>query len=108
MSEPNSGSDVVSMRSNAVKKGNKWVLNGCKMWITNGPDAHMIIVYAKTEFEGNLYKIKGKKGITAFLVDGDSKGLGRSQKLDKLGMRGSNTCELTFDNIEIPEENVLG
>jgi len=102
MSEPNSGSDVVSMKLKAEKKGNKWILNGTKMWITNGPDADVIVVYAKTDSE------KKHKGITAFIVEKKFKGFSIAQKLDKLGMRGSNTGELVFDNCEVPEENVLG
>uniref|UniRef100_A0A0K0F7C1 Isovaleryl-CoA dehydrogenase, mitochondrial n=1 Tax=Strongyloides venezuelensis TaxID=75913 RepID=A0A0K0F7C1_STRVS len=102
MSEPNSGSDVVSMKTTAEKKGNKYILNGTKFWITNGPDADVYVVYAKTDIAAN------SKGITAFIVERDSPGFSRSPKLDKLGMRGSNTCELVFDNVEIPEENVLG
>ena len=101
MSEPNAGSDVVSMKTNAKKDGKNWILNGNKMWITNGPDADVVVVYAKTEIEG-------KTGITAFLVEKDTKGFSSAQKLDKLGMRGSNTCELIFDNAIVPEENVLG
>eukprot|EP01114_Cavostelium_apophysatum_P000516 TRINITY_DN1046_c0_g1_i1.p1 TRINITY_DN1046_c0_g1~~TRINITY_DN1046_c0_g1_i1.p1 ORF type:complete len:425 (+),score=119.72 TRINITY_DN1046_c0_g1_i1:128-1402(+) len=103
MSEPGSGSDVVSMRTKAEKKGNKWVLNGNKFWITNGPDANVLVVYARTESSG-----PASKGITAFLVEKGMKGFTTAQKLDKLGMRGSNTCELVFENVEIPEENVLG
>lgn len=102
MSEPGSGSDVTSMKLRAEKKGNKFVLNGNKMWITNGPDADTFVVYAKTEPELN------HKGITAFIVEKGSKGFSTAQKLDKLGMRGSNTCELIFDNVEVPEENILG
>jgi len=102
MSEPNAGSDVVSMRTKAEKKGNHWVLNGNKMWITNGPDAHVFIVYAKTDVQSKQH------GITAFLVEKGTKGFSTAQKLDKLGMRGSNTCELIFENCEIPEENILG
>jgi len=104
MSEPNSGSDVVSMKTKAEKKGDRWVLNGNKMWITNGPDADVLIVYAKTTpDQGN------KRGsITAFILEKGMPGFTTAQKLDKLGMRGSNTCELVFDNVEIPEENVLG
>jgi isovaleryl-CoA dehydrogenase len=102
MSEPGSGSDVVSMRTHAVKKGNKWVLNGNKMWITNGPDANVLVVYAKTN------PAAGPKGITAFILEKGMPGFTTAQKLDKLGMRGSNTCELVFENVEIPEENILG
>ena len=102
MSEPGSGSDVVSMRTTAVKKGDRWVLNGSKMWITNGPHAETLVVYAKTDPEA------GPKGITAFLIEKGMKGFTTAQKLDKMGMRGSDTCELVFDNCEVPEENVLG
>uniref|UniRef100_A0A0N5BVT0 Isovaleryl-CoA dehydrogenase, mitochondrial n=1 Tax=Strongyloides papillosus TaxID=174720 RepID=A0A0N5BVT0_STREA len=102
MSEPNSGSDVVSMKTTAEKKGNKYILNGTKFWITNGPDADVYVIYAKTDIAAN------SRGITAFIVERDSPGFSRSPKLDKLGMRGSNTCELVFDNVEVPEENVLG
>ncbi|KAL4428864.1 hypothetical protein ABPG74_001351 [Tetrahymena malaccensis] len=102
MSEPGAGSDVVSMKLRAEKRGNKYVLNGNKMWITNGPDADVLVVYAKTEPE-----LK-QKGITAFIIEKGYKGFSTAQKLDKLGMRGSNTCELIFDNVEVPEENILG
>ena len=102
MSEPNAGSDVVSMKLRADKKGDKYILNGGKMWITNGPDADVYVIYAKTDFE------KGAHGITAFIVERNSPGFSRGQKLDKLGMRGSNTCELIFDNCEVPEENIMG
>ncbi len=102
MSEPGAGSDVVSMRTRAEKEGDRFVLNGTKMWITNGPDADVLIVYAKTDPDA------GKRGITAFLVERDFKGFSTAQKLDKLGMRGSNTCELVFEDCEVPEENVLG
>lgn len=102
MSEPGAGSDVVSMRLRAEKKGDRYILNGNKMWITNGPDANVFVIYAKTEPDA------GSKGITAFIVERDFPGFSRAQKLDKLGMRGSNTCELVFDNCEVPEENVLG
>ncbi|MEH6500071.1 MAG: isovaleryl-CoA dehydrogenase [Pseudoalteromonas distincta] len=102
MSEPNAGSDVVSMKLRAEKKGDSYLLNGTKMWITNGPDAHVYVIYAKTEPE------KGPHGITAFLVERDWAGFSRGPKLDKLGMRGSNTCELIFDNVEVPAENILG
>ena len=101
MSEANAGSDVVSMQLSARKKGNVYVLNGTKMWITNGPDAHVYIVYAKTDPEA------GSRGITAFIIERDFPGFSRSPKLDKLGMRGSNTCELVFDNCEIPASNVM-
>ncbi|MDF1794811.1 MAG: isovaleryl-CoA dehydrogenase [Thalassobaculaceae bacterium] len=102
MSEPGAGSDVVSMRLRAEKKGDRYVLNGSKMWITNGPTADVIVVYAKTDPE------KHQHGITAFLVDTKTKGFSVAQKLDKLGMRGSDTGELVFDNVEVPQENVLG
>jgi len=102
MSETGSGSDVVSMRTRADRKGDRYVLNGSKMWITNGPDAHTLIVYAKTE------PAAGAKGISAFIVERGFKGFSTAQKLDKLGMRASNTCELVFDDCEVPEENVLG
>lgn len=102
MSEPGAGSDVVSMRLKAEKCGDRYVLNGTKMWITNGPSADVLVVYAKTDPEG------GSKGITAFLVEKGMKGFSVAQKLDKLGMRGSETGELVFEDCEIPEENVLG
>nr|WP_136250051.1 isovaleryl-CoA dehydrogenase [Ningiella ruwaisensis] len=102
MSEPNAGSDVVSMKLRADKKGNKYILNGNKMWITNGPDAHVFIIYAKTDVTA------GSKGITAFIVEKDTPGFSQAQKLDKLGMRSSNTCELVFEDCEVPEENILG
>lgn len=102
MSEPNAGSDVVSMKLRAERRGDRYVLNGSKTWITNGPDAHTYVIYAKTEPE------KAAHGITAFIVERDWKGFSRGSKFDKLGMRGSNTCELFFDDVEVPEENVLG
>ena len=102
MSEPNAGSDVVSMKLRAERRGDKFILNGTKMWITNGPDAHTYVIYAKTNPE------KGPHGITAFIVERDSEGFSQSAKLDKLGMRGSNTCELVFEDVEVPEENILG
>ncbi|MCF2860009.1 isovaleryl-CoA dehydrogenase [Pseudoalteromonas sp. SMS1] len=102
MSEPNSGSDVVSMKLKAEKKGDKYVLNGNKMWITNGPDADVFVIYAKTELDA------GPRGITAFIVERNYPGFSTAQKLDKLGMRGSNTCELVFEDCEVPEENILG
>ncbi|MBQ4847774.1 isovaleryl-CoA dehydrogenase [Pseudoalteromonas sp. MMG005] len=102
MSEPNAGSDVVSMKLKAQKKGDKYILNGNKMWITNGPDADVLVIYAKTDLDA------GSKGITAFLVEKDFPGFSTAQKLDKLGMRGSNTCELVFEDCEVPEENILG
>jgi isovaleryl-CoA dehydrogenase len=102
MSEPGAGSDVVSMRLRADKKGDHYVLNGNKMWITNGPDADVLVVYAKTDMDA------GAKGITAFLIEKGMKGFSTAQKLDKLGMRGSNTCELVFDDCEVPESHILG
>lgn len=102
MSEPNAGSDVVSMKLRAEKKGDKYILNGNKMWITNGPDADVYVIYAKTDVTA------GSKGITAFIVERDYPGFSRHQKLDKLGMRGSNTCELVFEDCEVPAENILG
>jgi isovaleryl-CoA dehydrogenase len=102
MSEPGAGSDVVSMSLRADKRGDRYVLNGNKMWITNGPDADTLIIYAKTDVSA------GPRGITAFIVEKGFKGFSTAQKLDKLGMRGSNTCELVFADCEVPEENVLG
>ncbi|ACA16778.1 acyl-CoA dehydrogenase domain protein [Methylobacterium sp. 4-46] len=102
MSEPGSGSDVVSMRTRAEKRGDRYVLTGSKMWITNGPVAETLVVYAKTDPQA------GPRGITAFLVEKGMKGFTTAQKLDKLGMRGSDTCELVFEECEVPEENVLG
>ncbi|KAK5582418.1 hypothetical protein RB653_004003 [Dictyostelium firmibasis] len=102
MSEPNAGSDVVSMKTNAKKTEGGWLLNGNKMWITNGPDANVLVVYAKTDINA------GSKGITAFLIEKEMKGFSTGQKLDKLGMRGSNTCELIFEDCFVPDENVLG
>ena len=102
MSESGAGSDVVSMKTRADKKGDRYILNGTKMWITNGPDADVMVIYAKTDPEA------GKRGITAFLVEKGFEGFSTAQKLDKLGMRGSNTCELIFHDCEVPEENVLG
>src|SRR3990172_3254670 len=102
MSEPNAGSDVVSMRLRAERNGDRYVLNGNKMWITNGPDADTLGVYAKTDASS------GPRGITAFLVEKGFKGFSTAQKLDKLGMRGSNTCELVFQDCEVPTENALG
>jgi isovaleryl-CoA dehydrogenase len=102
MSEPGAGSDVVSLRLAAVRKGDRYVLNGSKMWITNGPDADTLVVYAKTDPQA------GPRGITAFLVEKGMPGFATAQKLDKLGMRGSNTCELVFQDCEVPAENVLG
>lgn len=102
MSEPGAGSDVISMKLRADKKGDHYVLNGNKMWITNGPDADTLVVYAKTDMNA------GSKGVTAFIVEKGMKGFSTAQKLDKLGMRGSNTCELVFQDCEVPEENILG
>jgi isovaleryl-CoA dehydrogenase len=102
MSEPGSGSDVVSMRLRAERRGGVYVLNGSKMWITNGPDADTLVVYAKTDADA------GPRGITAFIVEKGMRGFSTAQKLDKLGMRGSNTCELVFIDCEVPAENILG
>ena len=102
MSEPGAGSDVVSMTLRADDAGDHYVLNGNKMWITNGPDANVYVIYAKTDPEA------GSRGITAFIVERDSPGFSRAQKLDKLGMRGSNTCELVFEDCEVPKSHVLG
>ena len=102
MSEPNAGSDVVSMRLKAERQGHDFILNGNKMWITNGPDANVYVIYAKTDPEA------GSKGITAFIVERDTPGFSRSPKLDKLGMRGSNTCELVFENCRVPASQILG
>ncbi len=102
MSEPGAGSDVVGMRLRADKRGDRYVLNGSKMWITNGPDADVLVVYAKTDPNA------GPRGITAFIVEKGFPGFSTAQKLDKLGMRGSNTCELVFQDCEVPETNVLG
>ncbi|MEO1137233.1 MAG: isovaleryl-CoA dehydrogenase [Pseudomonadota bacterium] len=102
MSEPGAGSDVVGMRTRAEKKGDRYILNGNKMWITNGPGADTLVVYAKTEPNA------GPRGITAFIIEKGFKGFSTAQKLDKLGMRGSDTCELVFEDCEVPEENVLG
>lgn len=102
MSEPGAGSDVVSMRLQAERQDNSYLLNGTKMWVTNGPDADVLVVYGKTD------KDAGSHGITAFLIEKDYPGFSTAQKLDKLGMRGSNTCELVFDNCEVPLDNVLG
>ncbi|HEY5897138.1 MAG TPA: acyl-CoA dehydrogenase family protein, partial [Burkholderiales bacterium] len=98
MSEPGAGSDVVGMRLKAERRGDRYLLNGNKMWITNGPDANVLVIYAKTS----------DRGITAFLVEKGSKGFSTAQKLDKLGMRGSNTCELVFRDCEIPADSILG
>ncbi|SHH76535.1 isovaleryl-CoA dehydrogenase [Ferrimonas marina] len=102
MSEPNAGSDVVSMKLTARREGDVYILNGNKMWITNGPDAHTFVIYAKTDPKG------GSRGITAFIVERGTPGFTQAQKLDKLGMRGSNTCELVFQDCPVPAENVLG
>ena len=102
MSEPGAGSDVVSMRTRAMRVSGGWVVNGNKMWITNGPDADTLVVYAKTDPEA------GARGMTAFLIEKGMKGFSTAQKLDKLGMRGSNTCELVFADCFVPDENVLG
>lgn len=102
MSEPGAGSDVVSMKLHAERRGDRYLLSGNKMWITNGPDADTLIVYAKTDV------LAGSRGITAFIVEKGFKGFSTAQKLDKLGMRGSNTCELVFQDCEVPVENVLG
>jgi len=102
MSEPESGSDVVSMKTVAVQRGDHYLLSGSKMWITNGPDAEVIVVYAKTDPELDV------RGITAFIVETDRPGFRTAQKLDKLGMRGSNTCELLFEECAIPAANILG
>jgi len=102
MSEPGAGSDVVSMKLRAEKKGDRYILNGTKMWITNGPDADTLVVYAKTDPEAH------QRGITAFLIEKNFKGFSVAQKLDKLGMRGSHTGELVFQDCEVPEKNVLG
>jgi isovaleryl-CoA dehydrogenase len=102
MSEPGSGSDVVSMRLRAERKGDGYVLNGSKMWITNGPDADTLVVYAKTDPQA------GPRGITAFMIEKGMPGFSTAQKLDKLGMRGSNTCELVFEDCRVPAEHILG
>ncbi len=102
MSEPNAGSDVISMKLSARDEGDHFVLNGNKMWITNGPDAHTFVIYAKTDTSA------GSRGVTAFIVEHDAPGFSRHQKLDKLGMRGSNTCELVFQDCKVPRENILG
>ena len=102
MSEPGAGSDVVGMSTRAEKKGDRYVLNGSKMWITNGPDSEVLVVYAKTDPDA------GSRGISAFIIVTGMAGFSTAQKLDKLGMRGSNTCELVFEECEVPEENILG
>jgi isovaleryl-CoA dehydrogenase len=102
MSEPGAGSDVVALRTRAEKRGDRYILNGSKMWCTNGPDADTLVVYARTNADA------GPRGITAFIIEKNFKGFRPSQKLDKLGMRGSSTSELVFEDCEVPEENVLG
>lgn len=102
MSEPNAGSDVVSMKLRADKRGDQYILNGNKMWITNGPDAHTFVIYAKTDIHA------GAKGMTAFIVERGTPGFSHAQKLDKLGMRSSNTCELVFEDCAVPAENIIG
>jgi isovaleryl-CoA dehydrogenase len=102
MSEASAGSDVVGMRTRAEKKGDRYILNGTKMWITNGPNADTLVVYAKTDAEAN------QRGISAFIVEKGMKGFSTSPKLDKMGMRGSNTCELVFEDCEVPTENIVG
>jgi len=102
MSEPGSGSDVLSMQARAERRGDRYVLNGRKMWITNGPDADVLVVYAKTDPQAR------SRGVTAFIIERGFKGFSTAQKLDKLGMRGSSTCELVFEDCEVPVENVLG
>jgi isovaleryl-CoA dehydrogenase len=102
MSEPNAGSDVVSMKLRAERKGDRYVLNGSKMWITNGPDCDVLVVYARTDASA------GPRGITAFILETDTPGFSVAQKLDKLGMRGSHTGELVFQDVEVPAENILG
>jgi len=102
MSEPGAGSDVIGMKARAERRGERYILNGNKMWITNGPDADVLVVYVKTDPQA------GSRGVTAFIVERGFKGFGTAQKLDKLGMRGSNTCELIFQDCEVPAENVLG
>jgi isovaleryl-CoA dehydrogenase len=102
MSEHNAGSDVVSLQLRATRDGDDYILNGSKMWITNGPDAHTYVIYARTDPDA------GPKGITAFIVERDLAGFSRSEKLDKLGMRGSNTCELVFEDCRVPGANILG
>jgi isovaleryl-CoA dehydrogenase len=102
MSEPGAGSDVVGMRTRADQRGDRYVLNGSKMWITNGPDADVLVIYAKTDPDA------GPRGISAFIIEKGFPGFSTAQKLDKLGMRGSNTCELVFNDCEVPEDNLLG
>ena len=102
MSEPSAGSDVVGMKTRAEKKGDRYILNGTKMWITNGPNADTLVVYAKTDPDAH------QRGISAFIIEKGMKGFSTSPKLDKMGMRGSNTCELVFEDCEVPEENIVG
>jgi isovaleryl-CoA dehydrogenase len=102
MSEANAGSDVASMRTRAEKRGDRYILNGSKMWITNGPHSDVAVVYARTDPD------PAARGLTAFIVEAGFKGFSRAQKLDKLGMRGSDTCELVFEDCEVPRDNVLG
>ena len=102
MSEPGAGSDVVGMRTRAERRGDRYILNGSKMWITNGPDAEVLVVYGKTDPDA------GSRGITAFLIEKGMAGFSTAQKLDKLGIRESNTCELVFEDCEVPAENVIG
>jgi isovaleryl-CoA dehydrogenase len=102
MSETSAGSDVVGMRTRAEKKGDRYILNGTKMWITNGPNANTLVVYAKTDPQAN------QRGISAFIIEKGMKGFSTSPKLDKMGMRGSNTCELVFEDCEVPQENIVG
>lgn len=102
MSEPNSGSDVTSMQLKAEKKGDRYILNGSKMWITNGPTADVLVVYAKTDMSA------GHRGISTFIIEKGMKGFSIAQKLDKLGMRGSETGELVFEDCEVPAENLMG
>jgi isovaleryl-CoA dehydrogenase len=102
MSEPSAGSDVVGMKTQAEKKGDRYILNGTKMWITNGPNADTLVVYAKTDPDAH------QRGISAFIIEKEMKGFSTSPKLDKMGMRGSNTCELVFEDCEVPEDNIVG
>src|SRR5580698_5057190 len=102
MSETGAGSDVVSMQLRARKRGDRYVLNGRKMWITNGPDADVLVVYARTA------PGRASRGISTFIIDGDNPGMSRAKKLDKFGMRGSGTCELVFEDCEVPASNILG
>src|SRR5579884_3198429 len=102
MSEPGAGSDVMSMQTHATRLGDRYLINGRKMWITNGPDADVLVVYAKTD------PAAGSRGVTAFIIERGFRGFSTAQKLDKLGMRGSSTCELVFNDCEVPAENILG